>query len=290
MRISDLSGARALFVLGGEDPEMRAIRRALSEAGLPCAKALGADGRWAARSMTNEAAGAELRIPGFGEYPTAREEWEFVGMVECRIPSWGAPDFVADHHAPGDPGWGKGPEAYWAGSSLGQVLSFLGQEGSLEQRLCAAADHCLGAAYAGRCPGVDPDELLWFRAAEKSFFLRVGTGEAARLIEAAARVVSELPGSRAALFDADDPGVPLLAEGAARAGRAILYRGDDGFGGIKSMGKGFDPEACSKWMEALASAGLPGVYGNPSRGYFGVRSRIDFKKFEILVEAGPVEK
>ena len=29
VRFADWSGSRALFVLGGEDPEMRAIRRAL---------------------------------------------------------------------------------------------------------------------------------------------------------------------------------------------------------------------------------------------------------------------
>lgn len=29
--------------------------------------------------------------------------------------------------------------------------------------LCAAADHCLAAAYRGECPGVDPDALMWWR-------------------------------------------------------------------------------------------------------------------------------
>jgi hypothetical protein len=38
--------------------------------------------------------------------------------------------------------------------------------------LTAAADHCLGHAYAGHCPGVDPDELLRFRVAQKVAFRR----------------------------------------------------------------------------------------------------------------------
>src|SRR5690606_10629563 len=34
----------------------------------------------------------------------------------------------------------------------------------------AAADHCLGAAYRGECPGVDPDELMRWRAESRAKF------------------------------------------------------------------------------------------------------------------------
>jgi len=34
----------------------------------------------------------------------------------------------------------------------------------------AAADHCLGAAYRGDCPGVDPDELMQWRAESRAAF------------------------------------------------------------------------------------------------------------------------
>lgn len=34
--------------------------------------------------------------------------------------------------------------------------------------LCAAADHCLGAAYCGECPGVDPDALMRWRAQSRA--------------------------------------------------------------------------------------------------------------------------
>src|SRR5690606_9451731 len=36
--------------------------------------------------------------------------------------------------------------------------------------LCAAADHCLGAAYRGECPGVDPDALMRWRAESRAKF------------------------------------------------------------------------------------------------------------------------
>lgn len=36
--------------------------------------------------------------------------------------------------------------------------------------LTAASDHCLGAAYRGECPGVDPDALMRFRAERRAAF------------------------------------------------------------------------------------------------------------------------
>lgn len=36
--------------------------------------------------------------------------------------------------------------------------------------LCAAADHCLAAAYRGECPGVDPDALMRWRAESRAAF------------------------------------------------------------------------------------------------------------------------
>lgn len=43
---------------------------------------------------------------------------------------------------------------------------------SIEIALCAAADHCLGAAYRGECPGVDPDALMRWRAETRAAFQR----------------------------------------------------------------------------------------------------------------------
>jgi hypothetical protein len=42
------------------------------------------------------------------------------------------------------------PERYLEGSSLGQVLRLVEREPSETQRLLAAADHCLTAAYQGQ--------------------------------------------------------------------------------------------------------------------------------------------
>jgi hypothetical protein len=43
--------------------------------------------------------------------------------------------------------------------------------------LVAAADHCLAAAYAGRCPGVDPDDLAAHRIRERAAWLARGPGQ-----------------------------------------------------------------------------------------------------------------
>src|SRR5690606_12495361 len=89
---------------------------------------------------------------------------EPIACVECRVRGHEAA-FSIDHHHPGDPGYAAAPEQYLRGSSLGQLLAALEREPTETQRLLAAGDHCLSAAYRGRCPGVDPNELLFLRAA-----------------------------------------------------------------------------------------------------------------------------
>lgn len=85
-------------------------------------------------------------------------------LVECRIPE---PKHIKctiiDHHRPGDPGYDCTETDYLNGSSLGQVLRLLKISPTLEQKYIAAADHCLVAAYRGKCPGIDPHKMLAFR-------------------------------------------------------------------------------------------------------------------------------
>src|SRR5690606_24161844 len=69
-----------------------------------------------------------------------------------------------------------------------------------EIRLVAAADHCLAAAYRGECPGVDPEELMQWRAESRARFQR-------RPVEA---VLADVERARAALREAP---VVSLAEG-----------------------------------------------------------------------------
>ena len=84
-----------------------------------------------------------------------------------------------DHHRPGDPGYGRPPAEFMGASSLGQVIVQLAVQGVLSAAwvipprvlLTAAADHCLAAAYAGMCPGVDPGELAQYRLRQRAEYL-----------------------------------------------------------------------------------------------------------------------
>lgn len=63
---------------------------------------------------------------------------------------------VVGHHRQGDPGFGVAPSGFLLASALGQVALALGGLHllSIEDRVTAACDHCLGPALLGRCPGV----------------------------------------------------------------------------------------------------------------------------------------
>jgi hypothetical protein len=102
--------------------------------------------------------------------------------------------------------------------------------------LTAAADHCLEAAYRGRCPGVDPEELLEWRAATRAAFQQRPVEDVLADINAArARI-------RAAAVHRGDPGetpvlvadlsnqlhISELPEAACREGIAVIAMGQDG--------------------------------------------------------------
>lgn len=58
----------------------------------------------------------------------------------------------------------------------------------------AAADHCLGAAYRGECPGVEPDALMRWRAESRAAFQGRSVGEVLADVEAAQAELSRAPG------------------------------------------------------------------------------------------------
>jgi len=97
-----------------------------------------------------------------------------VVLIECgMIPGfdWGGRSTsIIDHHREGDRGYGRPPAEYLEASSLGQVLKLLGFGATPQQRLIAAADHCLGAAYQGECPGVPPWTLRTWRVKARAAF------------------------------------------------------------------------------------------------------------------------
>ena len=55
----------------------------------------------------------------------------------------------------------------------------------------AAADHCLGAAYRGECPGVDPDALMRWRVEQRATFQGRNAGQILDDIERARDLLSD---------------------------------------------------------------------------------------------------
>jgi len=222
------TGMNVVAILGAPDPEMAAIEGLLREVGVPVLYGAGRPkpGQPPVR-VTPREAGDVWSVLGD---PNVLQKGTTALLVECEIadgrlenlpPPWRV--VRADHHSPGDPGYGRPPGDYLAASSLGQVVGFLAARGRLpaswevacglrtlpgaidshrglwyvsrgnpggvashgwrvppEVLLTAAADHCLAAAYAGKCPGVAPAELAEHRAAERGKWLATGVDEVAR--------------------------------------------------------------------------------------------------------------
>lgn len=260
----------ALWVLGAPDPEMTAIERVLRDHGELIAFADD---------------GADRLVTAGGAYRACCEAargWSGVAyMVECAVDVLdalvdGSVDcdcavYRVDHHRPGDPGYGKGPADFWAASSLGQVCAILGIAPTPEYFLIAAADHCLGAAYRGECPGVDPDRLIRWRMEQRAALQRRPVAEVLgdfyATTGALRRAVFE-PLAHLADMRRDSPW-PELVDAATYAGIGYIagpLRGPDG---VKYTCSG-SPAQVHAWMAHWApSQGLVGIYGDPARGFAG---------------------
>ena len=259
------------IVLGVSDPEMSAIASLAAECGVPTVQAT-VGGRpvtpaTAYRADAPSPVEGDLWVeclPGPGRYGCAHdpedEGCEVAGAARLR--HVGA--MRADHHEPGDPGYGRPPAEFLAASSIGQVIAALARAGQLpegwvyarpeahgpgrlplepgriryvrehgprrltsgpwpEERirdrgpawvtegtvdgghsallyeiptdycLVAAADHCLAAAYAGQCPGVDPDELMRWRAETRAAFQGRPVADVIRDVEETAAALRAAP-------------------------------------------------------------------------------------------------
>lgn len=267
----DQAARDVLFVLGAADPEMNAIEHLLSASGVSFVHAT-VDGKRvypanAYRATVPDAASALLQRGGR------------VYFVEC---VGDAPEGATriDHHWPGDPGYGRPANEYWDASSLGQTVAAL-RDGIVdavaitpEMRMVAAADHCLGAAYHGDCPGVDPDALMrWHVASRAAFEGRSEQAvlrdvEAARMALRAASRVELAPGIDAA--DMRETPVRELLMAAAREGQCCLsaVRARDGRTKIGCLvGSAAQVET---FMQTWAPAQhLVDIYGDAVRGFAG---------------------
>ena len=311
-----------LWVLGASDPEMAAIETMLRECGETV--------RYATIAGRRVSAGDAYRMDAI---PVDATPWGgHLYLVECGDSSVGSWRLIAhpdsaglepsdipsehyvtvlsvDHHRPGDAGYGRTPEDFFGASSAGQVWAALSRLGLLSGRpspsgeiiLIAAADHCLGHAYAGRCPGVDPDRLLRHRVAQQvAFRARNGgsqTVESAMADIAAAKDALD-SAVRITLSHTDDVGtcdgcgirtegdgwdycecatvrdmrgrlVPGLPDAGTRYGLAYVADGLPGpEGRVKTVCSG-DAETIRAFFGWASREGLVDAYGDPARGFAG---------------------
>lgn len=255
-----------LFVLGAFDPEMEEIKEILIEidAYFKIIKVGGENVR------PYQAYDSKLF-----DHVEIDPEVKLVVAIENGYRWVHGPTVVIDHHNEGDPGYGLPPSKYWPGSSVGQLCSLLGITPWQELKLVAAADHCLAAAYRGECPGVNPEELMEWRARSRSSFQKISVEELLSRINSArmellkAPVIPGWSGIRD--MRRPDP-IPELPEAAAREGLAFIS------GPLKDpknpMREKFSlmnasPEQIRAFMALEIIPGLTGVYGDPERGFAG---------------------
>lgn len=245
------------FVLGAPDHEMVEIRRVCKEKKLPHAHAT----RFGNVVRSFEAYRAtDLR----GRLPLDHQ----VVFVECSVAGLRSALSI-DHHHEGDPGYGKGPQDYMVGSSLGQFLALIGETPTQRQRVIAAADHCLSAAYRGQCPGVSPEELIQFREETRSEARGIPLDELRRQISEATQTLLDAPRIRLADTDVAWLGEDAPAEASeasARAGLPYAYVRKEVDGRVKSGIRSAPPAAIEAWMQRC---GLAQIYGDPQRGFAG---------------------
>jgi hypothetical protein len=160
--------------------------------------------------------------------------------------------------------------------------------------LTAAADHCLGAAYRGKCPGVDPDALMRWRAESRARYQRRSVEAILADVERAkealqnARRLDLVPGVPCCqhldcpecagygtvggvnVRDMRGQHVPELPEAATRLGLGYVADVRDGRDGRRKIVCSGDAEQVRAFLEVWAPAqGLLDLYGDPARGFAG---------------------
>lgn len=222
-----------IWILGASDPEMSAIETLLTECGEIVVFALGLDGL---RVSPREMYRARLTTSAVADVV-----YEVECMIEDRASIVAPLCFTIDHHRLGDPGYGRSPAEFFQASSIGQVITALRALDRLPNGwnipddilFTAAADHCLGSAYAGKCPGVDPDDLMRWRVESRAKFQGADPATILAAIEAA----------RAELAAA--PQFPLQSSSHCGHGSAHYAHGSCGKG-EQSYGSGH-PHASTEW-------------------------------------------
>jgi len=255
------------FILGASDREMQFIKEAIQLAGYTYAQAT-LDNKPVKSNQAYIANGIHGRIDGYSVF------------VECNVRT-ANPISIIDHHREGDPGYGKTPDQYWQASSIGQTIRYLVNscgvdlDKTFEHRLsdyrfAAAADHCLTAAYQGKCPGIDPDDLAIWRASNKAVHQGVDLRQLLRTIDNAKSEIKKadkihIDGVDVAIFNKTVPELPEASAQMGHAFQAELKIGSLSRRNIMSA----PPNVIEAWMIQAKNDGLTDIYGDPQRGYAG---------------------
>lgn len=249
------------FILGAPDPEMKAIEELLEKHNLAFSYA-SFRGK---RVQSNNAYKATSCLP------KALKE-ETIIFVECAVKGI-KPRFIIDHHYPGDPGFECGPKDFWKGSSVGQLCNLLELPPTKELKLVAAADHCLSAAYKGLCPGIEPQDIAFFRLnsrahaqGKKLSALMESISKAEEILNAcdSIKIGDELV--KIVPLDCEDNSE--ITEAAARNGIALSYESRDRAGELKKGIIGAEASTVKLWMQEHKKTAIS-IYGCPQRGYAG---------------------
>lgn len=160
--------------------------------------------------------------------------------------------------------------------------------------LAAAADHCLRAAYANECPGVNPDELMRWRVESRSAFQGRTVDEVLADIKSASLILINAVSGRGDPIYAPSDGydgayltgdivgfgsaeyadlrgrdIPELPEAAARTGIPFLATMSDRDGRKKVVLQAASPELVTRFLAGQIIPNLDGLYGDPARGFAG---------------------
>lgn len=247
-----------VVILGAADPEMKEIQRVCMAENIPFSYAT-LDG-WIVKPFQAYAANGTLR-----ELPKNAD----VVTVECSVEGV-TPKHKIDHHHEGDAGYGKGPDQFLMGSSLGQFLNLIGLKPTHKQLIIAAADHCLTAAYQGKCPGVSVEDLRSFREESRAKAKNISIDELQSQIEAAIEVLNTAPtiemANHSVVFIEEPNLPPELAEASARIAKPYVYLRTERDGRKKSGVRSAPVEVVKAFIE---NCDLNDIYGDPHRGFAG---------------------
>lgn len=160
--------------------------------------------------------------------------------------------------------------------------------------LTAASDHCCGAAYRGECPGVDPDQLMRWRAKTRAAFQGRSVEDVLADVERAQVALESsslvILGSKSELIEPGfdgaeqsehwydisirdmrrDTPIPELPEAAMRMSVGYVSGPLIGPDKRKKFTCSGTPEQVRAFMEQWAPReGLKDIYGDPARGFAG---------------------